>query len=173
MSQPFSCSRYPKRNLLSVVIIIKRDKNCLFVWLTAPTWTIPVGKTGSDDVEWLFQRSVVLFLQNCTTVRLLENMFTKTKRFFAVITMQIILGLNYHIIPRHHSHFCYFKGFIASKIRCLIFSDDLKNLGVKRIMILSTDKLLWIPSLLVDFALNVVAHTSARTGLGFALPGIC
>lgn len=51
--------------------------------------------------------------------------------------MQIILALKYHIIPRHHSHFCYFKGFIASKIRCLIFSEDLKNSGVKRIMILS------------------------------------
>lgn len=38
-----------------------------------------MGKTGSDDVEWLFQQSVVLFLQNCTTVRLLENMFTKKK----------------------------------------------------------------------------------------------
>ena len=51
--------------------------------------------------------------------------------------MQIILGLKYHIIPRHHSHFYYFKGFIASKIKCLIFSEDLKNFGVKRIMILS------------------------------------
>lgn len=38
-----------------------------------------MGKTGSDDVEWLFQQSVVLFLQNCTTVRLLESMFTKKK----------------------------------------------------------------------------------------------
>lgn len=73
-------------------------------------------------------------LYNC---KIIGELSLPKKRFFAVITMQIILGLKYHIIPRHHSHFCCFKGFIASKIRCLIFSEDLKNLGVKRIMILS------------------------------------
>jgi len=51
--------------------------------------------------------------------------------------MQVTLGLKYHTIPRHRSRFYCFKGLIASRIKCLIFSEDLQNSGVKRIMILS------------------------------------
>lgn len=47
-------------------------------------------------------------------------------------------------VPRHHSHFYYFKGFIASKIKCPMFSEDLKSSGVKRVV---------VPSVYTGFAL--------------------
>lgn len=78
-----------------------------------------------------------LFFTKLYDSKIIGECIKKKKSFFAIISRQIILGLKYRIIPRHHSHFYCFKGFIASKIKCLIFSEDLKNFGLKRIMVLS------------------------------------
>lgn len=52
-------------------------------------------------------------------------------------------------VPRHHSHFYYFKGFVASKIKCPMFSEDLKSSGVKRMVVLSVYR---------GFALGPISH---------------
>lgn len=75
-------------------------------------------------------------LYNCKII----GEYILKKILFVIITMQIILGLKYHIIPRHRSHCYCFKGFVITKIECLIFPEDLKNFGVKRITVLSLNR---------------------------------